>query len=300
MSRDLRVKIGIQAVTLVCATAVVVTQHMVFPLSDLWQPLGLVACLSAVMMVYHHRNVLKFVPCLTALIHLVVFCSGFVVLMYAIGATGRPLVDAQLARADQSLGFQVPAFMNWVGAHPGLNSFLNHAYDTILPQTILVIALLGFCGDQRALEKFILQFMVCALATVFLFYLFPAKGPFAWYGFAPTTGQAHTLAHLESLRSGLRKTATWRGSEGLISFPSFHATWAMLLAMAFRHRRRLFVLSLFLNVAVIVSTLTTGWHYLSDVAGGILVCVLALMALHPLEKWIYASLEGGSTDAATL
>jgi membrane-associated phospholipid phosphatase len=71
-------------------------------------------------------------------------------------------------------------------------------------------------------------------------------------------------------------TATWRGAEGLISFPSFHTAWAILLALALRRWRVAFLLSSILNAAVVAATLTTGWHYASDVLGGALVCAVAV------------------------
>ena len=83
--------------------------------------------------------------------------------------------------------------------------------------------------------------------------------------------KAHTLEQLRGLRSGEQRTIGFRDAEGLIAFPSFHTIWAILLALAFRHRRRLFVVAVALNLVVILSTLTTGWHYLSDVLGGGLV-----------------------------
>ena len=79
----------------------------------------------------------------------------------------------------------------------------------------------------------------------------------------------------------------WKDVDGLITFPSFHTTWAVLLALAFLRRRRLLPLFATLNVIVIVSTLTTGWHYLVDVLGGIAVCLLAVVSLRPLEKRLY-------------
>jgi len=67
-----------------------------------------------------------------------------------------------------------------------------------------------------------------------------------------------------------------RGAEGLITFPSFGAAWAIFLAWSMRERKWLFTVSYFLNTAVIVSTLTTGWHYFSDTLAGVGVAVLAI------------------------
>jgi len=288
MGRDARVKIALIAVTTAWAVALVAKLQLDFPPADLVRPLGLAAVLVAVAVFYKFRGAPQFVSCLMALVFLVAFCAAFVVLMYAIAATNRPLADASLARADQALGFHVQSFMAWTRSHRWLDTALRFAYTTILPQTIVVIAVLGFSGDARALEKFVLRFMVCALVTVALFYFYPARGPFAFYGFAPAQDQARTLQQLDAMRSGLRKLVTWRDAEGLITFPSFHAIWAMLLALAFRGRRRLFAAGVVLNAAVIVSTLSTGWHYLADVLAGVAVCAAVLAGLCPLEKRLYA------------
>ena len=120
--------------------------------------------------------------------------------------------------------------------------------------------------------------------TAALFFLFPALGPFTAYGFSPNADQTRYLDHLQSLREGRRLLVTWKEAEGLITFPSFHTTWAILLALAFRHRTRLFAASVFLNTLVVISTLTTGWHYLSDVLGGILVSAIVLVPLSLLER----------------
>ena len=45
------------------------------------------------------------------------------------------------------------------------------------------------------------------------------------------------LIHFDALRSGERMLITWRDAEGLITFPSFHTTWAILMTIAFRRNR---------------------------------------------------------------
>ena len=287
--RDTVVKIGLIAVTLLSTAIVVSVLGLRFPVRDVVRPLGLTALLGGVAAYYQVRGVREFVSCLGSLAYLVVFCASFVVLMYALAAAGRPLFDDQLLRVDRSLGFQLPEFLAWVRALPTLNRFLEITYDTLLPQTILVIAVLGFRGDNQPLQRFVLRFMACALVTVALFYFFPALGPFATEGYSPTGSQTRVLQHLQAMRTGERTLVTWREAEGLIAFPSFHTIWAILMALAYRRRPVLFAVFGTLNVVVIVSTLTTGWHYLSDLIGGIVVCLFVLASLRPLEKWVYAS-----------
>lgn len=284
LNADARLKLGLTTATVFCAAAIIAAVGLHFPPADLLEPLGLVALLYGVAWFYQRRNVPTFVSSLTALAHLVLFCPAFATLMYAIASTHRPLVDASLIQLDLTCGFCAPDFVAWVRAHHSLNVVLAVVYDTLLPQTILAIAVLGFSGDRQSLDKFILRFMVCALVTAALFFFFPATGPFAAFGFSPNADQARYLDHLQSLREGRRLLVTWRDAEGLITFPSFHTTWAILLALAFQHRPLLFKIIAILNALVIVSTLTTGWHYLSDVLGGILVAVVVLLLLNLLEK----------------
>lgn len=284
MNADARLKVGLTALTVFSAVVIIVARGLHFPPADLLQPAGLVALLGGVAWFYQRREVSTFVSSLTALAHLVLFCPAFATLMYAIAATHRTLIDPTLIQVDQICGFRAPDFVAWIRAHHSLSVASAVVYDTLLPQTILAIAVLGFSGDRQSLDKFILRFMACALITAALFAFFPATGPFAAFGFAPTADQARYLDHLQSLREGRRLLVTWREAEGLITFPSFHTTWAILLALSFRRRVFLFAPALLLNALVIVSTLTTGWHYLSDVLGGILVGVVVLLLLRPLEK----------------
>lgn len=281
---DMRLKLGLTLATVLGAAALIVLRGLYFPPADMLEPLGLVALLCGVAWFYQRRNVPTFVFSLTALAHLVLFCPAFATLMYAVATTHRPLADPSLIQADLVFGFYAPDFVAWIRTHHALNVVLTVVYDTLLPQTILAIAVLGFSGDRQSLDRFILRFMVCALVTVALFFFFPATGPFAAFGFSPNADQARYLDHLQSLREGRRLVVTWHNAEGLITFPSFHTTWAILLALAFRRKAVLFTLSAILNALVIVSTLTTGWHYLSDVLAGILIAVAALPLLNLLEK----------------
>jgi membrane-associated phospholipid phosphatase len=153
----------------------------------------------------------------------------------------------------------------------------------MLPQTALVIAVLGFADQRRELRGFVRQFLLSSLLVLATFAIWPATGPFVGYGYKPSTDQACYLAHFDALRSGTRTLITWRDAEGLITFPSFHTTWALLLTYAFRRNRWLFAPSALLNLAVIVSTLTTGWHYFADVFSGIAVAVVAVAVSHALE-----------------
>lgn len=277
-SRDALEKLGCISATAAAAALLAVGLGLSLPPRDLLNPLGIAALLGCAMWFYRRRNAETFVLCLEALLHVTLYTACFSVLMYAVGAIGRPFVDDRLVELDAVLGLHVPSVKAWADAHPQVNGVLRLAYNSLLWQTPLVIAVLGLGGDRSRLEGFVRQFMASTLLCAMVFALWPAEGPFVAYGFAPNASQAAYLDHLHGLRDGTRTVITWRGAEGLITFPSFHTCWAMLLAWALRGRGWLTVAALLLNVAVILSTMTTGWHYGCDVLGGGLTAVLAITA----------------------
>jgi len=259
--------------------------------ADLLIPLGAMAVLGAACWHFRRRGIENFVVCLVALMQIVLFSTGYVLLTYVGATLNRPLIDGRLMQLDHLLGCYLPAVVAWQTAHPAVNLALAAVYDTMFAQTAAVVVILGFAGDRQALESFVLRFMLGAVLILPIFFAFPAEGPFTAYGYGPSESQSRYLDHLQTLRSGQWNTFNLRTAEGLITFPSFHTTWALLIALAFAHRRLLRWPFLLLNLAVVVSTVTTGWHYLSDVMAGVLVCAVAVLATRAIEGWL-ATAEG--------
>lgn len=220
---------------------------------------------------YYYRAEANFALCLTALLQIVLFSTAFALLTYLGARIGRPLADGQLAAWDAALGFNVADLVAWQSRHPGIGNVLQWAYNSMLLQTAVVVALLGLRGDKR-LETFVLRMMLAGLVTLGFFLTMPADGPFTAYGFAPSASQMRYVEHLHTLRSGVRSGYNFSDVEGLITFPSFHTIWALLLTVACLRQRVVRVLAVALNAAVLVATMSTGWHYLSDVLAGAVVC----------------------------
>ncbi|MDA1013731.1 MAG: phosphatase PAP2 family protein [Planctomycetota bacterium] len=285
MRRDTQLKWLIVLLTILVDAVLLARLDLAFPPGDAVQPLLVTAVLGAAAWFYRHRS-WQFVLCLTALLHVTLFTSAYSVLMYCGGSLGRPFIDQHLSSFDALCGIHLPTIVDWANHNPAIRSVLDLAYHSLLIQTPIVIIVLGFRSKREPLEGFVLQFMVSTLITATVFFAFPAEGPFAKYGFETSASQAAYLEHIHELRSGERTIATWRGAEGLITFPSYHTTWAILLAFALRRHGWLTVLSVVLNGAVIAATLTTGWHYFADVMGGSVVAVGAIALCHALEPWL--------------
>jgi membrane-associated phospholipid phosphatase len=201
----------------------------------------------------------------------VAFSSVFSMLTYCLAIAGRPLGDKTLAAADAALGLSAAGVVEWTQARPAFARGMWVAYFSIIPQTIFAIAWLGFSNQRAGLDKFLVRFMLGGLISAIAFYWLPARGTCESYALAVPPHYEKILEHLDALRHGGRTLITWRDAEGLITFPSFHAIWAALLVAAFWRRGWVFYPIALLNVAVVMSTITTGMHYFADVIAGLIV-----------------------------
>ncbi len=295
MSRDTRLKLAIISFTATFASLLLMTSEMSFSIRELAGPLAVVASLGPCAVFYHRRQTPQFVMILLALIQLMVFTSCFTVAMYGAASLASPLTDNLLAAADEAIGIHVPIFVQWASEHAQFNHLLMWAYQSVVLQTLIVVLILGFLDQRRALESFVLRFMICLLITLFCFAIAPAEGPFSWYEFAPSPHQAHYLEHFHGARNGQRTMVSLQDCEGLVTFPSFHTSYAILLAGAFWRRWRLFLPFAIVNAAVIAAAVTSGWHYGIDILGGIATACITILITNRLQSWLYTSKP--TTDA---
>jgi membrane-associated phospholipid phosphatase len=108
-----------------------------------------------------------------------------------------------------------------------------------------------------------------------LFSLVPAIGPWYIYNTTPSEAQALCQSSFLLMRNHDFPAAS---AYAVVCFPSFHVIWAILCAAALWTYKPLRVpIALFCGL-IILSTMTTGWHYFSDVIAGAAVAVLSIKA----------------------
>jgi len=190
---------------------------------------------------------------------------------YAMQRFGFPLEDRFLINADQAFGFSWSAYAHWVDSHAAVQTILHLAYDSILLQTALPLIVLSFAHRIDELRVYLLAFAIAFVCTIIVSALMPAAGPIAFvdraaFNILQFTG-ATPIDHLTRLREAGPLIMT-EAPGGIATFPSFHATIAVLTPLTMRGFPRLFVALLILDAAMLGGTVTEGAHYFTDVLAG--------------------------------
>ena len=150
----------------------------------------------------------------------------------------------------------------------------------LLLQTIFGIGFLAYRRDERRLKVYAIRFGLCAVLTAAGFFLFPAEGTCAAYKLPVPDYYQAILAQLAHLRTAAGFSL--EGPAGIVTFPSFHCIAAVLTAALF-HRSRLYFPMAVLNALVVVSAVTVGFHYFTDVLAGLIVAFSVIWAI-PLDN----------------
>jgi membrane-associated phospholipid phosphatase len=226
---------------------------------------------------------------LRSLAQIIAFGACAAPLSYAVARTAGPLWDATFFHWDQSLGLDWRAYLALVDAHPRFGLALTLAYRSLMAQMMLVVVLLGFMGRLAHLRQFVMAFCLSGTVTVLASGLMPAMANFVHLHLTaadfphlqPAAAYAH-VAHLTGLRDGTLHTISLDTLEGIITFPSFHATLGALFLWAFWAVRAARLPALAVNGLLIASTPIDGGHYFVDVIAGLAIAVLAILTARHL------------------
>jgi membrane-associated phospholipid phosphatase len=142
-------------------------------------------------------------------------------------------------------------------------------------ELIILLLLLEGLGRHEGAVELRHGFFISALATIIIGLLMPAAGPFAYYHL-PVAGQTAYVVQFAALRDGAMRVIDLSNAQGLISFPSFHTTLAVLCAYAARTVRVIFWPVLVLNVLIIGTAPVNGGHYFVDVIAGFALAVVVI------------------------
>jgi hypothetical protein len=205
-------------------------------------------------------------------LYLVITILCGVVAAYAMQRFAFPLENHFLTNADSALGLNWFGYAHWVDGHLGLQRVFHFAYDTISLQIALQLVVLAFSNRLSDVRGYLLAFAIALTFTIIISALIPAAGPIvavdrAAFHILHFTG-ATPLDHLMQLREAGPLIFT-KVPGGIATFPSFHATVAVLTPLTLRSYPRILIVLLVLDAAMLGGTITEGAHYFIDLVAGI-------------------------------
>lgn len=211
------------------------------------------------------------------------FSPSIDILNYFLLTVAGPRSDFFLAQADRALGFDWPALMLWVAAHPAINAVLHVAYESSLSQIALLVVCLAWTARPRAIYSLCIALAVAGMAAVAIWTIAPSFGAFSVYRL-PQSVAVHMPLALDGKYADQLVALLQHGPEriapdqlrGLIGFPSFHSVLAILVMWYAWPLRYLRWPALVLNVLVLLSTPVQGGHHLVDVFGGLALAAASI------------------------
>jgi membrane-associated phospholipid phosphatase len=212
-------------------------------------------------------------------------------LTYAASDVHSPYRDAELNSIDRWFGFDRVAFLEFLRPYSNILAILKGVYHSMGVQCLLLPLILILSGNLIRLQKYVLAFGLSLIATSFVASLVPAVSAKVFIDLQP-----HAAAYfpiIEALRDGSLRHISPATFEGLITFPSFHTTCAILFMWAgweLQLGRYVFVP---INLLMIIATPIHGGHYLIDVVGGTVVAFgtiaivnrLSVSSFEPRKRW---------------
>jgi membrane-associated phospholipid phosphatase len=215
--------------------------------------------------------------------------------IYIAARQNVPLRDDLLAELDCRLGLEVPDVLRFMELHQSLKLLLDVCYETLILLIILALALPVLFDKLAAVKEYFVGCIVSVVISIPLFAYFQAVGPWHYYGYAPDAEQERTTKIFFALKSDEWIEMRPANSAGVVAFPSFHTILAVLSAIALWRIAYVRWFAALLASLIVVSTVTTGWHYLSDVWAGLAIAVVSFFAARGYS-WIEALVSASGAE----
>ncbi len=243
----------------------------------------------------HWRPLPRFVDSCENAIWAILLTNLLSVMIQVAGRSPCPLVDAQLAHLDRFCHFDTASIAHLAARLPALQFALSLTYNLVSLLILAALLLPPFVGQPGASRRYLVALVLATFITAVLFALWPAAGPWTSESLVPSELQLQVTRYLALLKSHSRVTMDF-GATAIVSFPSFHVVLAILSATALSGISRIRVAAWVFAALTCVSTLTTGWHYGVDLAGGFAVAAMAQLG----ARAVCAYLEGGAAETSSV
>jgi hypothetical protein len=223
---------------------------------------------------------------------------------YIAAAANFPMQDANLLLIDRALGLDWVAYVDYVNERPLLATWLSYGYSMIRWPLFAIPVVLTAAYQYRRLAEFTLAFGLGLVATTIVSALVPAIGVYQEIGLDPATlvnleprAYLDQVRDLAPVRAGELRHLDLFGLAG-ITFPSFHAASALLYAWALWPVRWIRAVAIIANGMMLAATPIDGGHYFIDLAAGLAVAVLAILAARWFGHWLAGPAAAGQRQIA--
>ena len=205
----------------------------------------------------------------------VAFSAAGAIFTYLAATFAMPLRDAQFIAIDSWMGFHWLAWFGFIEAHRLIQFPLFIAYFTFLPQIIGSILYFAHTRQTSRNAEMLWISMLALIVTTIISAFLPAVGPYVHF-FGHQTAD---IVVLMSLRAGGAHTFPIDRMQGIITFPSFHTTIAIIFIYVHRPPSRSFVPVAILNGLMLMGIPSEGHHYLVDMISGAAVAAVCIAAV---------------------
>ena len=207
-----------------------------------------------------------------------------------LASTGLPLVDRHLIAVDQLMGFDWLSLHHTLQHQPEVFFVGERIYLSLQWQPTLLILALAMLMQHTHLWRFITAWFLALLITIAIFPFTPAVGGFIHHGIT-----SQTFPHLseqsisgwygifEQVREGEITKLGANTVTGIVTFPSFHAAGAVLLAYGWMKVKWLRWPMAALNIGVFATSTFIGGHYLVDLIAGATIAITSIIAASRLK-----------------
>ncbi|MBV9542079.1 MAG: phosphatase PAP2 family protein [Alphaproteobacteria bacterium] len=223
---------------------------------------------------------------------LIGFSAAFSVLNYFLLTIAGHRIDGELAAIDRAIGVDWPALMTFVAHYPLSNFALQLVYISVLPQIAVLVMAIAFFDKASRIYALCIAVAAGAAICIAIWTVAPSFGAFSVYTLPHDVARhlvlaldgpyAQQLIHL--LAHGPGRISP-QNAQGLIGFPSYHATLALLVAWYARELPYIRWVALALNAVVLIATPIQGGHHVVDVLAGFAVAAAAIAIAGAATRW---------------
>lgn len=213
-------------------------------------------------------------------------CYWFTV-MKALVFVGRTPRDAMIVQFEHALtGIQPHRWLAaWTSEHPAWLARFDWAYCWLFHHMAIVSAFLFGLRDQRQRTEYLSALAVCYLLGAPLYWLCPAAGPayfdpaqFAFLRHYPliNVNWMQSVLYQNTLEINERQPTVLSTWSYIACMPSLHMAHETVMLFYARSSKIALALSLAFTSLTAVAVVALGWHYPTDIVGGVALAVFSL------------------------